>query len=766
MSFRHFHELRRHCDLSRFVQGRRTIPQHPHFSVFGSLMRIVPALTAFAVIAALAFIDAFSPLEHSLMDARFKSQSRDASGQLIIVEIDAKSLKALSTWPWPRQRHAALIDNLTAAGAERIAFDVDFSSPSNPENDAALAAAIARANGRVILPAFGQRETTSHENTRTIASEPLPAFRENALIGHVNIWPLGSLARTVRAGVFFGDNYRPAMAALVSEQTVQSLDERYIDFSIDPYTIPRLSFSDVVEGKFDPALVKGRTMIVGGTAIELGDRLPVPVYGILPGVTVQALAAESMSQQRSIVRTGPIVSLALALAALILLQAPQIAGWARTTATAAICAAGLTFAAVSIQHAWAVSVDLGAPLSMLAFGVVWAAAWDLYDRQRKLHTERARSAARQTLIRRIVEDSSDGIAAVDLSGRIVICNAQAAALFSETMENMQGKAIEAYLPVSTESLVHETPGANAYPFTFEHEIPVDGGAPRFVEAVVNRSTESESVSEPVLVVTLRDVTLRKQMEDAQRRATEEKLVAERAKSLFIANMSHELRTPLNAIIGFSEIIESESLGALGSQKYKEYASIVLKSGQHLLEMVNNVLEISRLESGGIRAERRVASLEPIIESCFAFIRNSRDFEGQSLKAIGLDQVSSVRTDGRLFRQILLNLLSNAIKFAPPGQKNKVTVAFSLGADQSVRVDVSDNGTGMTPDTLARITDLFYQGDGTFTRKHEGRGLGLYLVKKHIEILGGSLSFQSEPSQGTTVTVTLFNAAVERAANVA
>lgn len=727
--------------------------------------RAAPALAAFAVIAAFSAMDGFAPLEHALMDQRFKAHDREATGKLVIVEIDARSLEAHATWPWPRRRHAELIDALVAAGAERIAFDVDFSSRSNPVDDVALAAAIERAGGRVILPAFGQRETTSQENTRTLATEPLPEFRKFALIGHVNIWPLGSLARTVRAGVFFDETYRPAMAALVSDQMVQTLDERYIDFSIDPHTIPRISFSDIILGRADKRLIQGRTLIVGGTAIELGDRLPVPVYGVLPGVTVQALAAESMSQGRSIVRTSVWVSLGAAFAVLLLLQTPALTGWERATAGGIVVTAALLATAMVVQDAFAVSIDIGAPLAMTLFGVVWAAAADLIDRQNKLRAERARSAARQALIRHIVEDSSDGILAVDLSGRIMICNAQAAALFGQNQSALQETPVENYLPISAQSLSKEGDGPGNVPLIFEHHIALEGRSEAIVEAVVNRSAVGESTSEPVLLITLRDVTLRKRMQEAEKRAAEEKLMAERAKSLFIANMSHELRTPLNAIIGFSEILGSESLGALGNPKYKEYAEIVLKSGQHLLDMVNNVLEISRLESGGIRPEGRATDIEQVVESCFAFIRNGRDFQGQILRFEGAKDLPRLVTDPRLVRQILVNLLSNALKFAPPDRKNTAVVSATL-YQGGVRISVSDDGVGMSPATLNRVTDLFFQGDGSFERKHEGRGLGLYLVKKHVELLGGALSIASEPGKGTTVTVDLPDALASRVASAA
>jgi PAS domain S-box-containing protein len=717
-------------------------------------VRTFAFLAVFALIAVLAWHDGFQPVEHALMDARFASAPRPASQQIVIVEIDARSLNALATWPWPRQRHAELIHALVGAGADRIAFDVDFSSPSAPENDAALAHAIHAAGGRIILPAFGQRETTSHENTRTLSSEPLAAFRDHALIGHVNIWPLGSMARTVRAGAFFGTVYRPAMAALLSDQPVQSLDERYIDFSIDPKTIPRISFSDVLLGAFDERLVRGKTILIGGTAIELGDRLPVPVFGVLPGVTVQAIAAESMRQNRAIVRTSPLISLILTFAVLSAFVAPPLRAWHRAGAAAILTCALAVAGAHWLQSVSAVSADIAPPMAAALFSALWAACHDLIDRARKLRAERARSAARQALITRIVEDSSDGIAAIDEAGRVVICNAQAAALFGTPLAALQGAQIDTFLPLSVEAFLRGSLSREPVPYTFEHSLVREGAEPAIAEVVVNRSLWETASAEPVLVVTLRDITARKRVEAEERRAAAERLMAERSKSLFIANMSHELRTPLNAIIGFTEILESETLGPLGNAKYREYAGIVMKSGHHLLEMVNNVLEISRLEAGVIKAERRKTDIESIAESAFAFIRNGRDYGGESLSFSGARQACAAVTDARLLKQILVNLLSNAVKFAPQGRKNSATViARDLGGGV-LRVTVEDNGVGMSEDLAQRVTELFFQGDGTFTRKHEGRGLGLYLVKKHVEILGGSLTFETREGEGTKVHVDL------------
>jgi PAS domain S-box-containing protein len=721
---------------------------------------IAAGLCVFALIALATALDGFAPFEHALMDVRFEANPRQATGRLVIVEIDAKSIGALSTWPWPRALHGEVIDRLTKAGAQRIAFDVDFSSRSTPENDATLAAAIARAEGRVILPAFAQHETTSAADKRTLSSEPLPELQEKSLIGHVNIWPLGSQARTIRAGAFFGQTYRPAMAALVSDQTNQTLDERYIDFSIAPTSIPHISYSDVLQGTFDPNLVRDKTVIIGGTAIELGDRLPVPLYGVLPGVTVQAIAAESMTLDRAIARTATLVSLALAGFLLLMFR------WRNLRGTVRACAASLTLAAilfgvsVVLQDIFAISLDLGAPFAVLGFAALSATSADLADRAAKLRAERARSAARQSLINLIVEDSSDGILAVNERGEIATSNAQAATLLGKTQESLTGKQVEAFLPLSADPFTGNGIGGERFPFTFEHTIEAHGsGNGAVLDVVVNRCVRTDFEREPIFVVTLRDVTKRKQTEIAERRAAEERLLVERSKNLFIANMSHELRTPLNAIIGFAEILDAETLGALGNRKYKEYASIVLKSGHHLLDLINSVLEASRVDTGGAKPDPRPVVLDELVDMAIGTVCNGRDYAGQDMAA-DVTGAGTIQTDPRLLKQILVNLLSNAIKFARPGVPARAIVRAAMRSNGYCRITIEDNGAGMDRTVLDRVTDRFFQADGGFTRRHEGGGLGLYLVRRYIEILGGTLSFESTPGEGTRVHVDLPQAEVD------
>ena len=233
-------------------------------------------------------------VEHRLQECLFALHNHPASGQLVIVEIDARSIAAIDHWPWPRSNHAKLIDQLYQAGASSIAFDVDFSSRSTPAEDDALALALTRAGNQVILPTFSQASGTgNHGSTDSL---PPPSLRDHALLAAVVVQPDedGSVRKapfgTVTAGV-----PRPSLSAMIAGRDGVADEQFTIDYAIDPSTIPRLSFLDVRNGHFDPAAVRGKRVLVGATAIEMGDRYAVPRHGVVPGVVIQALAAETLA---------------------------------------------------------------------------------------------------------------------------------------------------------------------------------------------------------------------------------------------------------------------------------------------------------------------------------------------------------------------------------------------------------------------------------------------------------------------------------------
>jgi signal transduction histidine kinase len=254
------------------------------------------------------------------------------------------------------------------------------------------------------------------------------------------------------------------------------------------------------------------------------------------------------------------------------------------------------------------------------------------------------------------------------------------------------------------------------------------------------------------VYTLRDVTARRRAAEAERRAMDDRLNVERAKSNFIANMSHELRTPLNAIIGFSEMIAGESLGPVGTAKYSEFADVVAKSGHHLLMLINNVLEVSRIDESDVEAAP--FDFSGLVARCVVNVRRLRDYRDHVIAA-QTGSALTVRADERLVRHVLFNLLANAVKFS--GERGNVAVRARSEGDAFV-FEVTDDGVGIDPALMPHLTELFYQTDRTLTRKHEGMGVGLYLVKRYLDMMKGSLHIESEPGKGTTMRVTLPGAA--------
>jgi signal transduction histidine kinase len=234
-------------------------------------------------------------------------------------------------------------------------------------------------------------------------------------------------------------------------------------------------------------------------------------------------------------------------------------------------------------------------------------------------------------------------------------------------------------------------------------------------------------------------------------ALEAAAAASQAKSQFLATMSHELRTPLNAIIGFSEILKNELFGKLGDARYKEYASSVMTSGQHLLGLINDVLDYSKVEAGRLELHDEAFRLEDTLRGAVAMVSGQAEAAGVRLGPPIVENVPPILADQRRLRQVLLNLLSNAIKFTPAG--GDVEVRAFCGAE-GLTIAVADSGIGIAPENIARALERFGQIDSSLGRKYEGTGLGLPLSKRLVELHGGTLVIESTLGIGTTVFVTL------------
>ena len=233
-------------------------------------------------------------------------------------------------------------------------------------------------------------------------------------------------------------------------------------------------------------------------------------------------------------------------------------------------------------------------------------------------------------------------------------------------------------------------------------------------------------------------------------ARDQSEAANLAKSEFLAAMSHELRTPLNAIIGFSEIINRETLGPVGSVKYRDYANDINSAGHHLLELINDILDLSKIESGNDELREENIEVSELIDAVRSLVAGRAERDRVELEFVMTERLPMLRADTRKMKQILVNLLSNAIKFTGPG--GRVTFGSRRHADGGHEFRIGDNGIGIARQDIPKALAPFQQIEGALARKHQGTGLGLPLTKSLIEMHGGSMHLQSEIGVGTTVTV--------------
>jgi signal transduction histidine kinase len=238
--------------------------------------------------------------------------------------------------------------------------------------------------------------------------------------------------------------------------------------------------------------------------------------------------------------------------------------------------------------------------------------------------------------------------------------------------------------------------------------------------------------------------------DDLRHAKNEADAASEAKSRFLATMSHELRTPLNAVIGFSEIIAEETFGPVGKPAYRSYASDILDSGHHMLELVNDILTMARLDGGRYELDLSPVDLRETTDRTVDMFRGTKHAEGRLISVADDEPWPWIEADERAVRQMVLNLLSNAAKFSEP--ETPIEVYCETSSDGDVIVTVADRGIGMTPQDVAQVIRPFYQADSRLARKYEGTGLGLSIVSGLMGCHGGQLTIDSEPGVGSRISL--------------
>ncbi|MFN3814668.1 ATP-binding protein [Brevundimonas sp.] len=382
---------------------------------------------------------------------------------------------------------------------------------------------------------------------------------------------------------------------------------------------------------------------------------------------------------------------------------------------------------------------------------------------------KAQAQAAENRLRDAIESVSDAFVLFDRYGRLILWNQAFQDAFGfQTGHLKRGAQKEELTRIAALAIRKDQPSATGRPGMREIELADgrwlqmserftgDGGA--VVTAaditVIKRQEVERKLAADALQATVRKLEtsqdelsqLARKYEVAMTRAE----AANQAKSEFLANMSHELRTPLNAINGFSEIMAGEMFGPLGDERYKGYAVDILNSGQHLLALINDILDMAKIEAGKMTLHYEAVDLSEICQDAIRLMRGRAQECGLKL-SLDAPDMPEIEADYRALKQVLLNLISNAVKFTPDG--GAITVSLALIGER-VRVAVTDTGIGIPPEDLARLAQPFEQVESQHSKTNQGTGLGLALTKSLIEMHHGEMIIESEMGQGTVVSFVL------------
>lgn len=352
-----------------------------------------------------------------------------------------------------------------------------------------------------------------------------------------------------------------------------------------------------------------------------------------------------------------------------------------------------------------------------------------------------------------IENITEAFVVYDADGRLVICNPSFRNLYSYTEEEARPGVHFSELgkiDVERGNVVAQNMSNEEYlalKAKYRKELTGD-----FIVHLIDGriiKTRDRRTSSGDFVSIQEDITDQVRKEQQLRDAKNQADAANHAKSQFLANMSHELRTPLNSIIGFSEIIAEDMIGGIGNPRYREYASYINSSSMHLLELINDILDISRIEADRIKIEDAPLDVYFAVDSVVSLMKPRFAERSIALEIAIPDGFPLLLADGRYIRQILINLLSNSVKFTDDG--GKVSVGAHLDGS-AICLTVSDNGIGIAEQDIPGVLEPFGQVADSWSRNHEGIGLGLSITRRLAELHGAKMSIHSKPGEGTTVSI--------------
>ncbi|MCT8971244.1 sensor histidine kinase [Microbaculum marinisediminis] len=439
-----------------------------------------------------------------------------------------------------------------------------------------------------------------------------------------------------------------------------------------------------------------------------------------------------------------------------------LSGSARTVVAATAIAAAALLALVGLDAAALLPAALAFPVPAWSFALLGALPALLYagllaargGAMARAFAEHQRAGGDQ--LRTIVDAAGDVLLTLRRNGNVTYSSDAALALLGTDGAGLDGDGLFARVHVADRpnylTALDDAAAGRQSDVEFRVQRGRPDGAQDYVWVEMRcRPMPGEAGATPDIVGVLREVNERKWAELALSEAREEAESANIAKGRFLANMSHELRTPLNAIIGFSEILTSELYGRMDNEKHREYAGLIHESGNHLLEVVNDILDMSKIETGNFEIHPEPFDVAELIDGCRKMVVGDAEAARLRIETDLPYSMLELCADRRACKQVVLNLLSNAVKFSRPGGR---IVVGSYRDGEGVAIYVADEGIGIPRHEIARLGDPFVQLREAFDRRHAGTGLGLSVVKGLVVLHGGKVEIESELGLGTRVTVRL------------
>ncbi|NJA05064.1 CHASE2 domain-containing protein [Methylococcaceae bacterium WWC4] len=737
------------------------------------------ALILAAAIVTLTWTDAAWRLDRWLYDACLTWLAKPASADIVIVEVDQRSLGTLGRWPWPRDIHAKLLRKLAAARPTAIALDFVFSEADaeHPEADAELSMAL-RNSGPVILPVIIESNADSLVETLPIAS-----FRSAAILGHANLeidkdgvgrglllrsglgaarWPAMALAAyAVRypdalkasTGARTGNNPAGVATGLAGDYRVGL---PFYDTSTD---FVRVSYADVLSGAVADRVFKDKFVLVGLTAAGIERELPAPLaVGNRPlsGVEFVAAGLDALLKQKFWQELPWLWQCGVAL--LLTGLTVGAGAWAPARWLPLVVAA---FAVGTVVLS----------LLLLAFGGYWFApaatvtvvflsyplrSWRQFEKLlQSLFAERKRAYITLNAIVDAVVTTRD-------NGEIDFMNSRALDMFGPKLLEA-GRNIDQLFSAQAggklwlpSELIAESRSGNA-PLKFEHcrltvsdqqsvtanlvVAPLFGSQGEALGAVITVNDLSERMLMAKLLLKKAEEfsEIRESMDRVEQMST--------AKSQFMAQIGHELRTPLNAVIGFAQLLQMEDPEHPLAAEHLEAVNEIFKAGMHLLNLINDLLDLARIESGKLSLNLTAVELTTLLDDCLAWIAPLANPNAIVVElANPLAATTCLYADAGRAKQVLLNFLSNAVKYNRPG--GRVVVSTQTTDAGYIRIAVTDTGPGLSTAQLDRLFKSFERLDAEHSGI-EGTGIGLAIAKQLTELMAGRVGVSSIPEVGST-----------------